>query len=125
MCSRTSQVHRALQKAGLDPQVRAGAMHDASAYPGCRHGAVVRGSPARALNELVCGERERMIELMGALAANSDMVQMQQREIQELRHALQEQVGHPTVHQLQLPLDSVEEAHLLACIPAGWDPDTG
>ena len=75
-------------------------MHDASAHPGCRRGAVLRGSPARALNELVCGERERMIELMGALAANSDMVQMQQREIQELRHVLQEQVGHQTLHQL-------------------------
>ena len=93
-------------------------MHDASTYPGCRHGAVVRGSPARALNELVCGERERMIELMGALAANSDMVQMQQREIQELRYVLQEQVGRQTVHQLQLPLDGVEQAHLLACMPA-------
>ena len=75
---------------------------------------MVRGSPTRALNELVCGERERMIELMGALAANSDMVQMQQREIQELRHALQDQVGRQTVHQLQLPLDRVEQAHLLA-----------
>ncbi len=101
-------------------------MHDASTHPGCRHGAVVRGSPARALNELVCGERERMIELMGALAANSDMVQMQQREIQELRHALQEQVGHQTADWLRLPVDrAIEQARLLACTPAGLALDTG
>ena len=44
-------------------------------------GALVLGSPTRALNELVRAERERVIELLAALTASSDLVQQQRCRI--------------------------------------------
>ncbi|KAK9816472.1 hypothetical protein WJX72_000711 [[Myrmecia] bisecta] len=55
-------------------------------------GGVMKGSPVRVLNELVGAERERIVKLMGALAANSDMVEHQRREINALKTALQDQL---------------------------------
>ncbi|KAL0041539.1 hypothetical protein WJX79_006848 [Trebouxia sp. C0005] len=52
-------------------------------------GALVLGSPTRALNELVSEERERVIELLAALTASSDLVQQQRCQILDLKHALQ------------------------------------
>ncbi|KAL3160819.1 WD repeat-containing protein 49 [Trebouxia sp. C0009 RCD-2024] len=52
-------------------------------------GALVLGSPTRALNELVSEERERVIELLAALTASSDLVEQQRCQISDLKHALQ------------------------------------
>ncbi|DBB08551.1 TPA: WD repeat-containing protein 49 [Trebouxia sp. C0006] len=52
-------------------------------------GALVLGSPTRALNELVSEERERVIELLAALTASSDVVEQQRCQILDLKHALQ------------------------------------
>ena len=54
----------------------------------------MQGSPARALNELVSEERVRVIELLGALTASSDLVEQQRRQIADLHQALQHQVTH-------------------------------
>ena len=55
------------------------------------------GSPTRALNELVSEERERVIELLAALTASSDLVEQQRCQISDLKDALQAQVSaaHP------------------------------
>ena len=50
------------------------------------------GSPTRALNELVSEERERVIELLAALTASSDLVEQQRCQISDLKHALQARV---------------------------------
>lgn len=55
-------------------------------------GALVLGSPTRALNELVSEERERVIELLAALTASSDLVEQQRCQISDLKHALQARV---------------------------------
>ena len=51
------------------------------------------GSPTRALNELVSEERERVIELLAALTASSDLVQQQRCQISDLKDALQARVS--------------------------------
>ncbi len=56
-------------------------------------GALVLGSPTRALNELVSEERERVIELLAALTASSDLVEQQRCQILDLKHALQARVS--------------------------------
>jgi hypothetical protein len=56
-------------------------------------GALVLGSPTRALNELVSEERERVIELLAALTASSDVVEQQRCQILDLKHALQARVS--------------------------------
>lgn len=50
------------------------------------------GSPTRALNELVSEERERVIELLAALTASSDLVEQQRCQISDLKDALQGRV---------------------------------
>lgn len=56
-------------------------------------GALAQGSPARALNELVSEERLRVIELLGALTASSDLVEQQRCQIADLHRVLQQQVS--------------------------------
>ena len=51
------------------------------------------GSPTRAVNELVSEERERVIELLAALTASSDLVQQQRCQICDLKDALQARVS--------------------------------
>lgn len=53
---------------------------------------MVLGSPTRALNELVSEERERVIELLAALTASSDLVEQQRCQISDLKDALQARV---------------------------------
>ena len=59
-------------------------------------GALVLGSPTRALNELVSEERERVIELLAALTASSDIVEQQRCQISDLKDALQARVSLAT-----------------------------
>ena len=58
-------------------------------------GALLLGSPTRALNELVSEERERVIELLAALTASSDLVEQQRCQILDLKDALQARVSPP------------------------------
>lgn len=58
-------------------------------------GALVLGSPTRALNELVSEERERVIEVLAALTASSDLVEQQRCQISDLKDALQARVSGP------------------------------
>lgn len=53
------------------------------------------GSPTRALNELVSEERERVIEVLAALTASSDLVEQQRCQISDLKDALQARVSGP------------------------------
>ena len=62
------------------------------------------GSPTRALNELVSEERERVIELLAALTASSDLVQQQRCQISDLKDALQARVSTCCCHCSKLML---------------------
>ncbi len=64
-------------------------------------GALVLGSPTRALNELVSEERERVIELLAALTASSDVVEQQRCQILDLKHALQARVSQSNTPMIQ------------------------
>lgn len=62
------------------------------------------GSPTRALNELVSEERERVIELLAALTASSDLVEQQRCQIGDLKDALQARVRARACNKLRAAL---------------------
>ena len=69
-------------------------------------GALLLGSPTRALNELVSEERERVIELLAALTASSDLVEQQRCQILDLKDALQARVNSPVLSYILWPSGS-------------------
>lgn len=73
------------------------------------------GSPTRALNELVSEERERVIELLAALTASSDLVEQQRCQIGDLKDALQARVRARACS--KLPLRGLQQAAPQGCSP--------
>ncbi len=75
-------------------------------------GALVLGSPTRALNELVSEERERVIELLAALTASSDVVEQQRCQILDLKHALQARVSRYDTPMIQALYQALQIVYL-------------